>query len=144
VTFDPAFVNCLEFLRTTAERQSDFITQGRTLQPQIENPDWNGEWTDRAKMAEVFDRTKIEEQIGQIMKNPVEHGTVSDMVMIAVQSDVLGAVQRAIASRHTSYVKADAHAFARRRGHAHPRGIWLHQWTGPLEFVDKAGKNEQR
>jgi hypothetical protein len=67
-------------------------------------------------------------------------GTIGEGAAARIQVDYMAMQERAFRSRHTTPVRAMAHAACRRRGHADPAGVHQGVVVQHVADVQKAGK----
>ena len=110
-------------------------TQPSWMLPDAEGgeEDWEGDLFSLEKLSVPFSREAIAEDFRRTVENPDNPGVSGDLVAATLQSDYLGAMERAFRARHTMRrPRAMAHAAGRMHGHGSDRGT-LAQTA--LEFV---------
>ena len=72
-------------------------------------------------LEEGFDRTPINENYVDCLKDAADAGTVGDVISLKQQIDYNAAEERALRLRHSSVIRCLTHACGRRRGHCESR-----------------------
>ena len=110
-------------------------TQSSWMLPDAEGgeEDWEGDLFALDDLGVPFSRETIAEEFRQTVESSDNPGVSGDLVAATLQSDYLGAMERAFRARHTMRrPRAMAHAAGRMNGHGSDRGT-LTQTA--LEFV---------
>lgn len=83
---------------------------------------WSGSPDDWDDMHRPFDRTDVNQNVVAATSDPADPGVSGDVVAGTSQAHYLGTLERALRARHTTRVRASAHAAARKKGHGDNRG----------------------
>jgi hypothetical protein len=78
---------------------------------------WSGDPLDLNGMADAFARTGLGAMYGAALTD--NRGASGDAASAKLQSDYLGAMERAFRLRHATPIRCALHAAARRLGHSH-------------------------
>jgi len=79
---------------------------------------WNGDPFDILGISSAFDRTEMANDYPSFLTPPF--GSVGDTAACKLQSDLLGAQERAYRMREASPIRCVMHAAVRRNGHSNP------------------------
>jgi len=102
---------------------------------------WSGNPLDLTALHPIFSRDEQGEQWAATVADANASGNVGDLMSIQAQGDWMQMLERAYHSRHMTSVRAKAHAAARDRGHAAPRGVLQLGVLGHIQHLDKQAKN---
>lgn len=130
---DTVFRERVTELQQHAQQQAAAVTDGeqrRWQMPTLEG--WAGDTLDVIAMEAPFDRAALAANHQEVIRNPEDPGTVSDLIALKLQSDYLACLERAFRTRHRTSVRSRIHAAARRRGHGDQAGIFV---GGVLQYI---------
>lgn len=117
------FHNRLTDLRDQAKRMHNALQGKAQRQWQIPS-DFTGSLLDIAELHNPsFDRTKINDNYEQAVKDPDKPGTNGDVIGLKLQIDYNACEERAFRARHTTLCRAMCLGHARRYGQGHG-GLW--------------------
>ena len=105
----------------------------RPWQTGAEGTDWPGDPLDIPGIADAFNRDEIGGNYAECLSDPTSPGTTGDAQALTLQSDWLAMQERAFRVRHETSVRSAIHAAARRRGHAHEKGVVA---VGVVKYVE--------
>jgi hypothetical protein len=95
-------------------------------------PDWSGDPNDTAGMSHAFDREAVGIDYAEGLSAAAPVGQTA---ACKIQSDYLAMAERAMRSRHMSYVRSRLHAASRRSGHAMAAGSLGRAVTMVEDFI---------
>jgi hypothetical protein len=125
------FLKTVNFLASKAGARVD-VTLGR--QPR-EITQLQADHTDVTKVREAFSFKEIDEQLENIEGDDAEVGTVGDIAVLAIQSDLQAKCIRASMSRHSSRAQRKLAAAYRLKGHAANDGMWRQIYVDKLQSI---------
>lgn len=117
MTLDPVFVQLMTAMLNDAIKASvSGRNQGLSVWFLGDTSLWSGDPLDIASIAAAFSRAKVGTSYSDTLTS--EDGTVGDAASCTLQSDYLAMVERAFRMRHSSPIRSEAHATARKLGHS--------------------------
>jgi len=102
---------------------------------------WDGDTLDLENLGKPFDRTEINEDFLEAIKDAENPGVTGDLQVCQLQGDYLACMERAFRSRHATRCRHTMHAAARRYGHGHNAGVIRKGVLGYLEGILKVSKD---
>ena len=125
------FINTINFLASKAGEHVD-VTLGRQPRKIEQLP---ADYTDVTRVRDAFSFKEIDEQLENIEGDDAEVGTVGDIAILAIQSDLQAKCIRASVSRYISRAKRKLAAAYRLKGHAAKDGIWKQMYVDKLQSI---------
>lgn len=119
---DDTFLARLDDLKSLAGAQHDSVRGDGVLAWNIPRG-WAGDPLDIPGMAAPYDRSAVGANAASLVADPANPGTSGSAIGTTIQSDFLGAAERAARARHMSPVRRALMAAARRAGHADDDGV---------------------
>jgi hypothetical protein len=131
-TTDPRFQAQLDALTQGAETQGEAVQLTGTRRA-WNTPDlngWSGDPLDIPNLDQPFDRGDLEDQYETALETAGQRdidgntsgGTLADRMVVKLQGDYLGDLERSYRAQAASSVRCAFHAAARRLGHGHDQG----------------------
>lgn len=84
---------------------------------------WNGNISSPEQITKAHSRSDIGTNYEEVVTDPTKPGTVADSIGLRLQNDMTASLERATLCQEMRPTRACILAAARRRGHAHPRGV---------------------
>lgn len=123
-------------LRKYAQSHADAVKGDKPSQ--WYTPDgWEQGVLEVEQLGKSFDRKKHGEDFVRVVNS---RGTEDDLVLTQLQGDLLACMERAFRLRHTSSVRARAHAAARLAAHGRQNGVIDQAFWDYLTAIDKTNR----
>lgn len=97
---------------------------------------------DFLEMHSPFSREEFEQWFVDVVKDPSDAGTTTDLGVLSLQGDLLHAMERAFRCRHHTAVRNRVHPSGRRWGHSHEHGAIKGGLLAYIQNLDKLQKGE--
>lgn len=88
-------------------------------------PEMPGDITDAEKIKEAFPDKELDKMLDAVGGNDAEVGTLTDLQIIAMQSDMIARTRRAMTARYTDRSVRRLQSAFRRQRHAGEQGFWF-------------------
>lgn len=121
----------------------------RRIRQTVQYRSWlsHPEYRPDQKLVEEEELARANEEIGQSfgrVVNAEDPGTMGDMILFALQGDLLASARRALVSRRMTPVDCRLAAVCRLRGHVADTGLWSHGIPSYLQAIDKISKQAKK
>lgn len=126
-----AFVTTVKFLTDSAGARMDIIL-GKQPRSTVELP---ADHTDPSTVREAFPFASIDEQMDTVAGDDNKVGSIGDIQVLAIQSDLQALCIRASVSRHTSRSQRKLNTAFRLHGHAAKDGMWQQHYTDRVQAI---------
>lgn len=84
---------------------------------------WDGNVSSAEQITKGFNRDEIGTNYEKVVTDPTKPGTAADCIGLRYQNDIIASMERATLCQEQRPVRTSILAAARRKGHAHPRGV---------------------
>ena len=99
-------------------------------QHEVEKNGWDGNLFNIT--SDVFDRSENTADVETAIKDVTAPGVSGDLTVSCLQGDYLASMERAFRLRHSTSIRRQLHAAARRKGHGDETGVLI---RGVLDMV---------
>lgn len=128
---DPNYERRLRELREHAALEAAAAVSGEPV-PWFRPAGWNGQPDDIATLGEQFSRNQANEDYLAACADPASPGTSGDLIATTTMIDYLASLEQGWRLRHTSRVRAVAHAAGRKLGQGSDTGPFV---QNGVEFI---------